>query len=320
MPIAELDPVLAQLIAANPYQLLGDDGLEAARGRLRELPERVPSELVPRVGRVDNHHLDIGSPDGIGVRIYWPPDDPARTGAPPLLMFFHGGGFCVGDLDTHDLPARFHCVGAGAVVVSVDYRLAPEHPFPAAIEDTWAATQWAVDNATTLGADATRMAVTGDSAGGTIAAVIAQLARDARGPAIAYQLLWYPAPMRDHTLPSYTENADAPVVDRRALEQFHRWYAGDIASDNPPPTLAPGRNPNLAGLPPAYIGVAGHDPVRDEGLRYAELLRAAGVPVETDIAQTLVHGFIGFAGIIPAATEATDRGVAALTAALYRLR
>jgi acetyl esterase len=147
--------------------------------------------------------------------------------------------------------------------------------------------------------------------------VIAQLARDAGAPPIACQLLWYPAATWDFTLPSYTENADAPVLDRAALELFHQWYAGGIDPENVPPGVAPGRNKNLTGLPPAYIVVAGHDPIRDEGIRYAELLAAAGVRVELYNAETLVHGFVSFAGLIAAATAATDRGLARLKAALH---
>jgi acetyl esterase/lipase len=159
--------------------------------------------------------------------------------------------------------------------------------------------------------------VAGDSAGGGLAAVVAQLARDAGGPPIVFQLLWYPATAWDFSLPSFTENAEAPILDAKAIEVLSRWYAGHVDLENPPPTLAPARAENLAGLPPAYIAVAGHDPLRDDGARYAELLRAAGVPVVLHNAETLVHGYAGFAVVVPAAAEAVDRGLRALRAALH---
>ncbi len=255
------------------------------------------------------------------MRVYWPDED-AGARPHPVTMFFHGGGFALGDLDTHDVTAREHAVGANSVVVSVDYRLAPEHPYPAAVEDAWAATSWVADNAGEFGADSARLAVAGDSAGGNLAAVMAQLARDARrsaegGPEVAFQLLWYPSTMWDTTLASFTENADAPVLDGAAMEAFTNWYAGHLDLTDLPATLAPGRAADLSGLAPAYVAVAGHDPLRDDGIRYAELLAEAGGDVELHNAETLVHGYLGYAGVVPAATAATDRGLAALRAALH---
>ena len=256
------------------------------------------------------------------MRVYWP-DENVEARPHPVTIFFHGGGFALGDLDTHDVTAREHAVGANSVVVSVDYRLAPEHPYPAAVEDAWAATCWVADNAGEFGADSARLAVAGDSAGGNLAAVMAQLARDARrsadgGPAVAFQLLWYPSTMWDTTLASFTENADAPVLDGAAMEAFTNWYAGHLDLTDLPATLAPGRAADLSGLAPAYVAVAGHDPLRDDGVRYAELLAEAGGDVELHNAETLVHGYLGYAGVVPAATAATDRGLAALRAALHR--
>jgi acetyl esterase/lipase len=303
-----VDAILQKVLEAVPFQLSVDGGIEEARRRLRELPR---GPVHPEL-RVENHQID-GPSGPIPIRVYWPSD----VTNPPVTMYFHGGGFAVGDLDTHDGTARNHAVGAGTVVVSVDYRLAPEHPYPAAVDDVWAATRWVADHADEFGADGARLAVAGDSAGGTLSAVVAQLARDTDGPPIAFQLLWYPSTMWDNSLPSFAENADAPILDNAAIDAFSRWYAGEVDLADPPPGLAPGRAADLTGLPPAYVAVAGHDPLRDDGARYAELLAAAGVTVELHLADTLVHGYLGYAGVVPAATEATERGLAALRAALH---
>jgi acetyl esterase len=306
---APLDAILQKVLEAVPLQLTTEGGPEAARQRFRELPRRaVHPEL-----RVEDRTID-GPASPLPIRLYWPQETET---VPPVVMFFHGGGWAVGDLDSYDGEARNHAVGAGALVVSIDYRLAPEHPYPAAVDDVWAATQWVVAHCEELGADPKRLAIAGDSAGGNLAAVIAQVARDSGGPPVAFQLLWYPATTWDTSLPSFSENADAPILARDALAEVSRWYANGVDLKNPPSTLVPARAEDLTGLPPAYIAVAGHDPLRDDGLRYAELLAAAGVPVEVHNATGLVHGYIGYAGIVPAATDAVDRGLAALRAALH---
>jgi acetyl esterase/lipase len=310
-----IDPILLKVLDAVPFRLLADDGVDAARQRFRDLPRR---PLHPEL-RVEDRVIP-GPAGPIGIRIYWPPTRPGATARAPVLLYFHGGGFVVGDLDTHDGSSRQHAVGADAIVVSVDYRLAPEHPYPAAVEDAWAATLWVAENAHEIGADAGRMAVAGDSAGGTISAVMAQRSRDAvdsGGPALHFQLLWYPSTMWDASLPSFTENADAPILDVNAVAAFSRWYAGEVDASDPPPGMAPGRAKDLGNLPPAYIAVAGHDPLRDDGIRYGELLAAAGVPVEVHNAETMVHGYLGYAGVVPAATAGVERGLAALRNALH---
>jgi acetyl esterase len=307
-----IDPILLKVLDAVPFRLSTEDGIDAVRQRLRDLPRR---QVHPEL-RVEDRSIDgLGGP--INIRIYWPPTSSDQNATPPVVVYFHGGGFVMGDLDTHDSTCRQHAVGADAVVVSVDYRLAPEHPYPAAVEDAWAATQWAADNGAEIGADSTRLAVAGDSAGGTIAAVIAQQARDRGGPPIAFQLLWYPSTLWDQSLPSFTENADALILDTKAVAAFSRWYAGEVDLSNPPAGMAPGRAENLADLPPAYIAVAGHDPLRDDGIRFGVLLASYGVPAEVHNAETLVHGYVGYAGVVPAATAAMDRGLAALRGALH---
>lgn len=309
-----IDPILVKVLDAVPFQLSTDDGIEALRQRLNDLPRRT---VHPQL-RVEDRTVN-GPAGAIGVRIYWPPTNRSH-GDLPVVLYFHGGGFVMGDLDTHDGTAREHAVGADAIVVSVDYRLAPEHPHPAAIEDAWAATQWIAQRGSEIGADPGRMAVAGDSAGGTIAAVIAQRARDNAAqsiPPLAGQLLWYPSTMWDPSLPSFSENAAAPILDAKAVAAFSRWYAGEVDLSNPPADLAPGRAANLAGLAPAYIAVAAHDPLRDDGIRYGKLLAEAGVPVEVHNAETMVHGYLGYVGVVPTATAALDRGLAALRAALH---
>lgn len=304
--MAELDRVLQKVLEVVPFQLSTDGGPESARQRFNDLPR---STVLPEVTSEDLQIEGAGGP--IPLRIYRPPSERSLL---PVVVFIHGGGWTVGDLDTYDGPARMHAAGAEAVVVAIDYRLAPEHPFPAAVDDVWAATRWVAGHAGEIGADAGRLAVAGDSAGGNLAAVVAQSARDADIP-LRFQLLWYPSTTFDTSLPSFAENADAPILDRASCKGFSRWYVGDTDLSNPPATLIPARG-DLAGLPPAYIAVAGHDPLRDDGVRYAELLTAAGVPVELHNAESLVHGYLGYAGIVPAATEATDLGLSALRAAL----
>jgi acetyl esterase/lipase len=228
-------------------------------------------------------------------------------------------------LDTHDPVTRAHAVGAEAIVVSVDYRLAPEHPFPAGLNDCWAALQWVAEHAAELGGDPNRIAVAGDSAGANLAAVMAQMARDSAdsadgvGVKLAFQLLWYPTITADLSLPSFTENADAPILDRDVIDAFLSWYLPGIDISDPkalPATLAPSNAKDFSGLAPAYIGSAEHDPLRDDAALYAALLNAAGVPAVLSNEPTLVHGYVSFALLIPAAAEATNRGLAALKAAL----
>lgn len=314
MSVAEekpaVDAILLKVLEAVPFQLTTEGGAQAARERFNALP-RV--EILPEVRAEDRAVDGPGGP--IPVRVYRPPTE--TDAPPPVVLFFHGGGWSVGDLDSYDGTARRHAADADAVVVSVDYRLAPEHPYPAAVDDVWAVTQWVAEHADELRVDPSRLAVAGDSAGGNLAAVVAQLARDAGGPAIRFQLLWYPATTWDTSLPSFAENAEAPILDLPAIGGFSRWYVGDMDLSDMPATLAPARAKDLSGLPPAYIAVAGHDPLRDDGATYAELLSGAGVPVELHNAATLIHGYLGYAGVVPAATEAAERGLRALRTALH---
>ncbi|MCW1958111.1 MAG: alpha/beta hydrolase [Mycobacterium sp.] len=302
-----LDADLHKVLAAP---LDTTHGVAAARQQV-DTPHVVP----PQLQTVSTENRTIDGPGGpIPIRIYRPEQAPA--GPLPLTMYFHGGGFCVGTLDSYDKQARMIALGAGTVVVSVDYRLAPEHPFPAGVEDVWAATQWAAANGASLGADASRLAVSGDSAGATLSAVVAQIARDNGGPTIAFQALWYPATMWDFASPSMVENADAPIITRANLQQLFTWYAGDLDINDPPARMAPARASDLTGLPASYISTAGYDPLRDDGLRYAALLADANNDVQYHNNPTLTHAFLGYYDMVPAVTKMADLGVTALRNAL----
>src|SRR6201996_1093540 len=206
-----IDPTLKAVLDAFPLTFTAADGVEVARARLRQL--QAPPEMLPDL-RIENLVISHGDLTDIPVRIYWPPGSSIEEHRDlPVVVFYHGGGFALGDLETHDPVARAHSVGAEAIVVSVDYRLAPEHPYPQGIDDSWAALRWVGEHAAELGGDASRIAVAGDSAGGNISAVMTQLARDNGGPALVFQLLWYPTTTGDTTLPSMIENPDGPIRD-----------------------------------------------------------------------------------------------------------
>ena len=234
----------------------------------------------------------------------------------PALVYFHGGGWTIGDVDTHDVLCRQLAVGARCVVFSVDYRLAPEHPFPAAVDDCLAATRYVAENAAKLKVHG--IAVGGDSAGGNLAATVALLARDAGGPALAFQLLIYPATDQRLATASHERNAQGYLLTRDGIQYFRRAYLPnerDWTDWRASPLLAKSH----ANLPPALVITAGYDPLLDEGRAYAERLRAAGVQVAYREFADMVHGFVLFGGVIDSANAAVAECCAALRGAFEKV-
>lgn len=263
------------------------------------------------VGKVDN--FTIPGPGGdIPARIYAPI---AASGPMPALIYFHGGGFVAGSLESHDGLCRLLVEEGGFRLIAVDYRLAPEHVFPAAVDDAFAATQWIEQNASSLGIDAGRLAVGGDSAGATLAAIMTQMAREKGGVKLAFQLLMFPGIDAGGHTASMEEFGTGYFLERKAIEHFHALYLPPDV-DRGSPRISPIKARDLSGLPPAYVMLAGYDPVHDEGLAYAEKLRAAGVPVTIADYPGLVHGFIWLQTILPQAREALAAAAKAVKAAL----
>jgi acetyl esterase len=260
----------------------------------------------------ETRDLAIPGPGGpIPARLY----RATATGNLPVLVFFHGGGWVVGDIESHDTGCRHLGNRAECAVVSVDYRLAPEHKFPAAVEDCLAATAWVAGNAASLGVDAGRLAVGGDSAGGNLAAVVSLLARDHGTPRIGHQLLIYPATDAAMRHDSMARFAEGYVLTRATMRWFYEQYLSapaDAADWQASPLAAP----DLSGLPPAFVLTAGYDPLCDEGDAYAARLAAAGVAVTHRRFAGQVHGFALNGKIIRAAETALDEAAAALRAAL----
>jgi len=245
--------------------------------------------------------LSLSGPGGdVPVRIYH--DDPDRPA--PMVVFYHGGGWTLGTLDSIGGVCRELAARAGCVVVSVDYRLAPEHPFPAPLDDAYAALEWTVETADAFGGDPEHVSVAGTSAGGNLAAAVALRARDFDGPEIAAQHLLYPMTDRDTTRPSYEEHGDGPLLTRAAVEWFWEHYCrSPVDAANPYASVL---RADHADLPPATVVTAGHDPLRDEGCAYADALDDAGTPVEHRHYPSMAHGFLSLADDVAVADDALD--------------
>ncbi|MDQ3034950.1 MAG: alpha/beta hydrolase [Myxococcota bacterium] len=262
--------------------------------------------------RVEDRFIP-GADGAIRVRVYEPA--PRRDRLRPMCLYFHGGGWVIGGLDGYDGLCRHLAKHADCVVVSVDYRLAPEHRFPAAPRDALAAYRWALERASDLGADPRRIAVAGDSAGGNLAAVVAQQTRALATPPI-FQLLVYPATDLTRSMPSHRTYSTGYLLDEATILWFLDQYLSDPARDVHDPLGSPIATHDLRGVAPAYVVTAGFDPLRDEGEAYARKLEAAGVPTTLRCEESLVHGFVSMGGVIDEARRAVDRGTDALARAL----
>jgi acetyl esterase len=306
----DLQRMLALLESLDP-PAIHEGTPEAARAGFRVLTVdlRDPASVV-EVGEVDDLEVDGGA-GPLPARRYRPQ---GVEGPLPTIVHFHGGGFVLGDLDTHDNQRRRLCRDVGAVVLGVGYRVAPDQPFPAAYDDAVAATRWAAAHLDELGDDPDRLVVAGDSAGGNLAAGVAQLLRDAGGPRLAAQLLIYPS--TDHVddggtvHPSRLDLAEGYFLTAEDMRWFGEHYAGTFA-DRRDPRLSP-LNGDLRDLPPAVVVTAEFDPLRDEGDAYARAMTAAGVPVRHRRFDGLIHGFFDLGALSPACDEAIDWTCAAL--------
>jgi acetyl esterase len=265
---------------------------------------------LPELVAIVEDRTLLGPGGVIPVRIYVP----CGKGPFPVLLYFHGGGWVIGDIESSDGLCRILTNAVGCIVVSVDYRLAPEHPFPAAADDAYHATLWVAMNASSFGGDSSLIAVCGDSAGGNLAAVVAQIARDRGKPAICFQLLIYPVTDAACDTPSYRENAEGYFLTKDAMQWFWNHYIQNSA-DRSHPYASPLRARNLAGLPAALVITAEFDPLRDEGERYAEGLRAAGTPVQLIRYDGMIHGFFAMSAVIDQGRTAIQQSAAALRAA-----
>ncbi len=267
-----------------------------------------PCDLVDRVDR------QIPGPHGsIRVRIYRPRT--TTSGPRAGLVYYHGGGMVANSIDTYDRLVQHLCAGSDCVIVSVDYRLAPEHRFPVPVDDAYAAAAWTYENALGLGIDQDRLAVGGDSAGGYLTAVITQLARDRGGPRFAFQLLIYPAVGTRGYSPSLGEFATGYLFERAELDWILTQYITD-PSEARDPRVAPILASDFSGLPPAFLITAGYEIMRDDAEHYGELLRAAGVPVDLHRYESTIHPFLNLAGVIDAGREAIDECALKLREAL----
>lgn len=311
MPLDPLLKVFLDELAAQPQPKLWELEPPAAREAFAALMQAVGPKDVP-IGKVAS--LTVPGPGGfIAARSYLPVA--AGSEPQPTLVFFHGGGFVIGSVETHDGLCRTLANLSACHVISVEYRLAPEHKFPSAVDDAFAALHWIETNAAQLGVDANRLAVAGDSAGAALAAVVCQLAHGAGAPKIAFQMLLFPVTHVGADMESRRTFASGYFLEAKDLDWFFNHYFGPEA-DRAQPKASPLLAGNLAGLPPAYVMVAGLDPLHDEGVAYAEKLRESGVKVALDDYPDMVHDFIYLQAVLPQAADALGKAANVLKEAL----
>jgi len=302
MPLDPNVELLLQTIENGEGGSIADVGVEQSRQFIEAFGSLGGTVEVARV-----KDFTIPGPGGdIPARLY----SLAEEAVLPVVVYFHGGGWVIGNITSHDGVCRKLARESGLTVISVDYRLAPENKFPAAAEDCYAAAKWIADHAQELKVDDSRMALAGDSAGGNLTAVTAQLARDRGEPTIAFQLMIYPVIDGTMSFPSIKENAEGKLLTARDMEFFYEQYAKGVDPKNP--MLSPLYAPDLSGLPPALVITAEYDPLRDEGEAYADALQQAGVEARSSRYDGMVHGFFGLEAIIPASAAAMEEAASAL--------
>lgn len=309
MPLhPQVKKVLEQMTAAGPPL----HHLSPTEARQAILAMRATKGEPEAVGKIEDR-LIPGPGGQQAIRIY----TPNGRGPFPVLVYFHGGGWVVGSIETVDASCRALTNLVGCIVVSADYRLAPEDRFPAAVDDCYAATRWAALNAASFYGDPTKLAVGGESAGANLAAAVALMAQERGTPSLAAQLLFYPVLNYAFDTPSYRENAEGYFLTKEMMAWFWRQYLRD-ETDGDNPYASPLRARHLRGVAPALIFTAEFDPLRDEGAAYATRLREAGVPVEYTCCGGLIHGFMGMAKVVEPAGTALERAAAGLRAAFSK--
>jgi len=304
MPLDDDVQMLINMLAAPGAPSLTSLSVDEARANMRNLTSlRTSIEELPRV---ENRNLP-GPHGDIPVRIFAPSTEPGL----PILVYFHGGGWVLGDLDTHDGTCRTLAKLIDGIVISVDYRLAPEHKFPVPFDDCYAAASWAVENAASIGGDPRRVAVGGDSAGGNLAAAVALKARDEGKPRLVHQLLVYPVTDARFDTTSYRDNAEGYFLSRADMQWFWNHYLGK-PEDAANPYAAPLRSTDLRGLPSATVITAEYDPLRDEGESYGKRLKEAGVPVDVKRYDGVIHGFFSMGDVLAKGKVAMQHAAGAL--------